>query len=269
MSLSSNIKRIRLEHNFTQEQLATKLGVSSQAVSKWETGENYPDSALILPLANELEVSLDELFDNDSVSIEDVSDRIIKLLHRTDKKDRFNVTRDICWQIERGLFGLDNYEPINQNEQCKDSYILDDYGFTIVSNGKEPFFALFPEPEDGFGHLLSNKDFIINVFTALSHEATINALIYLYCKTENYVFESEVLKRDCGISDEEIDTVLENLLLLKITHKKELTINGRVRILYDSYPKHNLIALFIMANKLGYEGGYQIQSHWRNTPFFK
>ena len=62
MSLSGNIKRLRLEKNLTQEQLAAKLGVSAQAVSKWETSETYPDGALLVPLANELEGSLDVLF---------------------------------------------------------------------------------------------------------------------------------------------------------------------------------------------------------------
>ena len=38
MSLSGNIKRLRHDKNLIQEQLATKLGVSAQAVSKWETG---------------------------------------------------------------------------------------------------------------------------------------------------------------------------------------------------------------------------------------
>ena len=80
MSLSANIKRLRLEKSMTQEQLATKLGVSAQAVSKWETSETYPDGALLVPLAKILEVSLDELFDNESVSMADLSGRIISLL---------------------------------------------------------------------------------------------------------------------------------------------------------------------------------------------
>ncbi len=103
MSLSANIKRLRLEKNLTQEQLATKLGVSAQAVSKWETSETYPDGALLVPLANELEVSFDELFGNETITMADVSGRIVKLIHNTEAKERFNVVRDIGWQIERGL----------------------------------------------------------------------------------------------------------------------------------------------------------------------
>ena len=39
MSLSQNIKKLRLEKGLTQEQLALKLGVSAQAVSKWENSD--------------------------------------------------------------------------------------------------------------------------------------------------------------------------------------------------------------------------------------
>ena len=61
MSLSQNIKRFRLEKEMTQEQLASLLGISAQAVSKWETNETYPDGALLVPIANALDVSADEL----------------------------------------------------------------------------------------------------------------------------------------------------------------------------------------------------------------
>ena len=39
MNLSDNLKRIRKENNLSQEQLADKLGVSRQAVSKWESNQ--------------------------------------------------------------------------------------------------------------------------------------------------------------------------------------------------------------------------------------
>ena len=125
MSLSANIKRLRLEKNLTQEQLAAKLGVSAQAVSKWETSETYPDGSLLVPLANELETSLDELYGNETVTMADISGRIIKLIQETEAKERFNVARDIGWQIERGLFNCrmeieKNYDP-NEIKNLKNS----------------------------------------------------------------------------------------------------------------------------------------------------
>ncbi|MBR7143051.1 MAG: helix-turn-helix transcriptional regulator [Clostridia bacterium] len=274
MSLSANIKRLRLEKNLTQEQLATKLGVSAQAVSKWETSETYPDGALLVPLANELEVSLDELFGNETVTMADISGRIVKLIHNTEATERFNVARDIGWQIERGLFNClmeieKKYDPNEIKNQNNASYILDDNGFTIVSNGIEPFFSVFPQPAEGYGHFLNDKDDLQKIFAALSHTDTINALIYLYHRTENYVFESSVLSKDCEISNDKIDAVLNDLLLLKVMRKQNLTINGEERTLYYSRPSHNLLALFIMAKQIGYKGDYRLQSHIRNTPFFK
>ena len=274
MSLSANIKRLRLEKDMTQEQLAIKLGVSAQAVSKWETSETYPDGALLIPLANELEVSLDELFGNNSVTMADISGRIVRFIHNTEATERFNVARDIGWQIERGLFNCrmkieKKYDPNEIKNQKSASYILDDNGFTIVSNGKEPFFSVFPQPAEGYGHFLNDKDDLQKIFAALSHTDTMNALVYLYHKKENYVFESSVLAKDCDIPSERLEAVLDDLLLLKVMWKQNLTINGKERTLYYSKPSHNLLALFIMARQIGYKGSYCLQSHFRNAPFLK
>ena len=274
MSLSGNIRRLRLEKNLTQEQLATKLGVSAQAVSKWETSETYPDGALLIPLANELEVSLDELFGNELVTMADISSKIVKLIHATKATERFNVARDIGWQIERGLFNCrmeieKKYDPSEIKNQKNASYILDDNGFTIVSNGKEPFFSVFPQPAEGYGHFLNDKDDLQKIFAALSHTSTMTALIYLYHKNENYGFESAVLERDCEIANDQVNAVIEDLLTLKLIWKQELTINGESRVLYYSRPSHKLLAVLLMTREIGYKGAYSVQSHIRNTSFFK
>lgn len=241
MSFSQNVKRLRLEKNLTQEQLASSLGVSAQAVSKWETSETYPDGSLLVPIARELGVSLDELFDNDSVSMADISRRIMSLIHDTETKERFNIARDIGWQIERGLFNchiqLDKkYDPDEIKNLHNASYILDDSGFTFISNGKEPFFSVFPQPEEGFGHFLKDREELQKIFAALSHPDTMNALIYLYHKTENYVFESEVLAKDSKIANDQIGMVLNNLLQLQVVWRRELPINGEKRTLYYFRP---------------------------------
>lgn len=61
LSIGINIKRIRLERNLTQEEIASHLGISFQAISKWERGDGYPDIEMLPPLANYLGITVDEL----------------------------------------------------------------------------------------------------------------------------------------------------------------------------------------------------------------
>ena len=65
--LGQNIRRLRIEKNMTQSELAYHLHVSAQAVSKWERNCAYPDLALLLPIARLFSVSIDELFENKNV----------------------------------------------------------------------------------------------------------------------------------------------------------------------------------------------------------
>ncbi|MGI6157240.1 MAG: helix-turn-helix domain-containing protein [Saccharofermentanales bacterium] len=60
--LTSNIARYRKACGLTQDQLAERVGVSAQAVSKWENGQSYPDIATLPKLADIFDVSMDDLF---------------------------------------------------------------------------------------------------------------------------------------------------------------------------------------------------------------
>ena len=56
------IKRLRKEHNLTQEELAEQLNISAPAVSKWENDTSMPDISQVVPLANLFSVPTDVLF---------------------------------------------------------------------------------------------------------------------------------------------------------------------------------------------------------------
>lgn len=62
MEMNELIGCYRKKLGLTQETLAQKLGVTNQAVSKWESGQNYPDVQLLPLLADVFEISLDQLF---------------------------------------------------------------------------------------------------------------------------------------------------------------------------------------------------------------
>ncbi|MDD4006214.1 MAG: helix-turn-helix transcriptional regulator, partial [Bacilli bacterium] len=66
-SLGQRIARLRRNKGHTQEELGDKVGVSSQAVSKWETDSSVPDVMLLVKIANLFDISVDELLGNDRI----------------------------------------------------------------------------------------------------------------------------------------------------------------------------------------------------------
>ena len=66
MSLGSNIYDLRAKADLSQEELAAKLGVSRQSVSKWETDASVPDVDKLIQLSKVFEVTLDELVNGEA-----------------------------------------------------------------------------------------------------------------------------------------------------------------------------------------------------------
>jgi transcriptional regulator with XRE-family HTH domain len=83
------IQYLRKKAGLTQSELAEKLGISFQAVSKWENGDSLPDTGLLLPLSDILGVTVDTLLNGGSVVMKDrrlmrVEDVIIGFEHLED-----------------------------------------------------------------------------------------------------------------------------------------------------------------------------------------
>ena len=73
------IKSIREKKGLTQLQLAEAIGVSSKAVSKWETAKGLPDITLIEPLAGVLGVSVIELMSGDMITNKNISSNMLRM----------------------------------------------------------------------------------------------------------------------------------------------------------------------------------------------
>jgi len=65
MEIGNKIHCLRKQNNLSQEELAEKLKVARQTISKWELGETSPDLIQAKKLSQIFAISLDELFDND------------------------------------------------------------------------------------------------------------------------------------------------------------------------------------------------------------
>ena len=73
LEIANRLQKLRKENGYSQEQLALELGISRQAVSKWERAESSPDTDNLILLARLYNVSLDELLSTDD-STEEIID---------------------------------------------------------------------------------------------------------------------------------------------------------------------------------------------------
>lgn len=86
LKLGENLKKFRLQRELTQEQLADILGVSAQAVSRWENGTTYPDITLLPTVASYFEITLDELMGMDNWRSEEQLKGLISQLDENGSK---------------------------------------------------------------------------------------------------------------------------------------------------------------------------------------
>lgn len=159
MSIGNNISNLRKKNNLSQEELAEKVGVTRQTISKWELDETSPDINQAKIISQTFNISLDELTDNDvnNVIIEKVSNteklagitiKILKLLgigfivflvfiiialivfnlYRIDSRD-YKVTGKISISCK-----LDNEEYLYEVEHNKNYQVVSAGGDAWISN---------------------------------------------------------------------------------------------------------------------------------------
>jgi len=87
LMIGSQIKKFRQERKLTQEELGSLLGISFQAISKWENNLAYPDITLLPRLAQVFEVSMDELFACNLKNIQDEIESYVERSYRLRETD--------------------------------------------------------------------------------------------------------------------------------------------------------------------------------------
>ena len=106
MSMGIKIQKIRIEKGYSQELVAEQLGVSRQAISKWENDISCPSTDNLIQLSNFFDTPITELTaDNDFSNTSNKSKNIIYPSEKTYKK-RFKYIRNISWLIGIIMLGL-------------------------------------------------------------------------------------------------------------------------------------------------------------------
>lgn len=86
---SQNLRRLRLEKNLTQEQLANILGVSVQSVSRWECGNTLPDVMLLPEIARLYGVTIDDLYRADAKGYPSYAQRLLAVYEASGRIEDF------------------------------------------------------------------------------------------------------------------------------------------------------------------------------------
>ena len=175
------VKTLRERKGLTQAQLAEILGVSSKAVSKWETAKGLPDITLIEPLAKALGVSVMELLSGDPVINRNTSSNILR--------SRFYVC-PVCGNIVRTVgdavvscCGIP-LPPLEAEEPDEDHRITvegveDEHFITVHHPMTKGHFISF------IAHLTSDRVQFIKLYPEGNAETRLNlrgrGYLYIYC----------------------------------------------------------------------------------------
>ena len=113
MTFSEKLYALRTQYGYSQESLAEKLGVSRQAISKWELGTAMPDTEKIITISDTFDVSIDSLLkDNIKLNDNESLDRVvIKFL--SSAQDMDVISKELLDIVKDGV--IDDEEKVRMD----------------------------------------------------------------------------------------------------------------------------------------------------------
>jgi len=101
MKCGKFVAELRRKKEWTQVELADRIGVTDKAVSRWETGKGYPDVSILKPLSDVLEVTVNELLSGERISLENWQDKAEEAIIHTlkEKKHILRMTNLLIFLI--------------------------------------------------------------------------------------------------------------------------------------------------------------------------
>lgn len=169
IKLGEQLKEFRLRDGRTQEDLAEALGVTPQAVSRWEKSVCYPDMEVIPAIANYFGVSIDELFgyqNEREKKIDALADKILSMNRMNNGKD---INMEECIHLAReGLLEFPNNETLlfclasvllNAGYvRYGEHHLTDEDGYDILDTERHKTYAEWKEAISLFEKFLSTAE---------------------------------------------------------------------------------------------------------------
>ena len=186
------IKNLREKKGFTQTDLADILGVSSKAISKWETAKGLPDISLIEPLANALSVSVMELMTGNTVINKNISSNILR--------SKFYVC-PVCNNIIRTVgdaviscCGITlpplDAEDTDENHQITIEKVEDEHFVTVNHDMTKEHYISF------VAYLTSDRVHLVKFYPEGNAETRLNfrgnGVLYIYCNKHGLMKQKNI-----------------------------------------------------------------------------
>lgn len=243
-NLSENIAAIRRERGMTQEALGNIVGVSMQAVSKWENG-GVPDAMLLPAIAQALNVSIDALFGRNPAQ-GDVEAAIAHEIHAQREKKSFpQHAFELFWAMQRAGFSrgtIDKADHYTRFQNCHSQSLSPD-GVTLMQLNRDLNYAFVaPTPAGGWKDALVRKDEQTAFFSLLSQSDAFDLLLFLYTRDSN-PFTLKFLEKQTGIPQKRLEELLPELIKLKLLHAQTLALDDTEEKVYTVHPNPALIPL--------------------------
>ena len=121
---SENLKKIRKEHNLSQEQLADELGVSRQAISKWESASAYPEMDKIIAICDKFDLNIDDLLHRD----------IKEVKSEEESKKTINKSIDDCLKFITNTVNMFSKMTFKEKIKCILEQLIIIFVLFILSN---------------------------------------------------------------------------------------------------------------------------------------
>ena len=255
MGLSENIRSYRLKKGFTQEQLANRLGVSPQAVSRWETSDTMPDTALLPDLAGALETSIDALFgyvSNDRTSLYDAIERFVTAADSEAEKIKrvyeLIVAGNKCVRGEWESLAPDYSENRNTITEKKASEqiaskgqvstLLPDAAVMTFESIFFPYAAVLAPSSGGFASVLNKTDALQALFHTLGDPDAFLCLMHLLHK-QSVEISVAALVQQSGANENRTDEIAELLKNagLSMLQVKEIYVDGKTQRIISYRPQ--------------------------------
>ena len=264
--IGKQISALRKERGIKQEELAKFVGVTIQAVSKWENG-GVPDTELLPKIADFFSVSIDALFGRSAFDYANLQRAIIQRIQATHPKQKFKEAFSLCWDLERSLFptpiskdgtpidgNIENQEKGLGDLQQIYSLISTNHGFTRMGIANRlQYFLLVPEIKDAEVAFcaVSGSSKYCNLFADLANPDFFNACITMHKRTSTNAFTPKLLMSACNLTEEKATEVLQLFGKYNLAAKTEIEEdNSNTQTIYKFIPRPSFIALLIFAHEM-------------------